>query len=485
MSIFLGEDGLWHHVNLKSGGHTRPVNCRLLSGFTDGQSKGVFVSNSEISEFQHAVYYKNIRLKWNYGNDGVADDDVIHVKVFGIEMVYVAEGEFYVGMCPVSNDDYENNPFELTKITTPDASEVPAICFACPTLTCGSDSLTEYSKGGQPSIDGGYDLQSDFPNGYNAFYCSKYELTLGQYAEFLNCLTNDQVSNRWHKYDSIVGIYDNCKQPRRYSLYISDTDSDNDGDLDFTSDNPDLPLSFLDLDDGLAYADWSGLRPMTEMEFEKACRGPAEPIYHEFAWGTEPIYSEHVYEVINYGLPDEVIDLAFAPNYSDSMGNATYAKNAISTDAYVPDDNLCPGFAAGGCFNGIDNDCEDDGPLRVGVFAASYSEPSRALAGGSYYGIMELSGGITERIISVEESNFDGTHGDGEINAMGESDLATSADSVWGHDSSGVRGGRYDSDKTGVPILSSRHLVSDRKASIRALDSRLHGAGMRFVRSVQ
>jgi hypothetical protein len=38
--------------------------------------------------------------------------------------------------------------------------------------------------------------------------------------------------------------------------------------------------------DALAFSAWAGLRPMTELEFEKACRGPIQPVSDEFAWGT-------------------------------------------------------------------------------------------------------------------------------------------------------------------------------------------------------
>ena len=41
--------------------------------------------------------------------------------------------------------------------------------------------------------------------------------------------------------------------------------------------------------DCATYADWAGLRPMTELEFEKACRGPLKPVPDEYAWGTAAV----------------------------------------------------------------------------------------------------------------------------------------------------------------------------------------------------
>lgn len=34
-----------------------------------------------------------------------------------------------------------------------------------------------------------------------------------------------------------------------------------------------------------AYLNWSGLRPMTELEYEKSCRGERAAFANEMAWG--------------------------------------------------------------------------------------------------------------------------------------------------------------------------------------------------------
>ncbi|MFN3345365.1 MAG: hypothetical protein ACK412_06920 [Chloroherpetonaceae bacterium] len=43
--------------------------------------------------------------------------------------------------------------------------------------------------------------------------------------------------------------------------------------------------SFSGTQRALLYLAWSGLRPMTELEFEKACRGVEKGVPGEFAWG--------------------------------------------------------------------------------------------------------------------------------------------------------------------------------------------------------
>src|SRR5208283_4202281 len=41
--------------------------------------------------------------------------------------------------------------------------------------------------------------------------------------------------------------------------------------------------------DAAAYAAWAGLRPYTELEYEKAARGPITPVNGEYAWGSTGI----------------------------------------------------------------------------------------------------------------------------------------------------------------------------------------------------
>ena len=159
--------------------------------------------------------------------------------------------------------------------------------------------------------------------------------------------------------------------------------------------------------DGAAYADWAGLRPMTELEFEKACRGNQTPVPDEFAWGTTSITAAT--GISNDGAANEVPSNAGA--------------------------NCAVGFGAG-----------INGPLRVGSFATSSS--TREQAGASFYGIMELSGNLWERPVTIGNVGgrlFTGTLGDGSLSAAGN---ATNGDwpginagEVTGASGSGFRGG--------------------------------------------
>lgn len=61
------------------------------------------------------------------------------------------------------------------------------------------------------------------------------------------------------------------------------------------------------------------------------------------------------------------------------------------------------------------------GPKRCGIFAASALLNNREETGGSYYGIMELTGNVYERAITVgnpEGRAFTGLHGNGSAYAI-------------------------------------------------------------------
>ena len=128
------------------------------------------------------------------------------------------------------------------------------------------------------------------------------------------------------------------------------------------------------------------LRFITEMEYEKAAKGPIHTL-DMVASGATTAYDQ-AYTIDN-----------------DGMENAQISNPAegITNMCYSPTD---PG-----------------GPMRVGIFAASAVNPTRTETGGSYYGVMELSGNLYERVIGVGSPTnraFTGAHGDGELMNSGD-----------------------------------------------------------------
>jgi hypothetical protein len=138
-----------------------------------------------------------------------------------------------------------------------------------------------------------------------------------------------------------------------------------------------------------SYLDWAGLRPLTELEYEKACRGPLQPVQGEFAWGTALIQNIP-YIVSNINGPNAAI----VSNYFTIGGNCWYASTAPTNDP---------------------------NPLRAGIFAVpSYTgtTSARIQSGAGYYGAMELTGNAGEMYVcapndGATSSPFDGTPGTG------------------------------------------------------------------------
>lgn len=55
----------------------------------------------------------------------------------------------------------------------------------------------------------------------------------------------------------------------------------------YAADQPDRPCNFLSWPDIVSYAAWAALRPPTNLEYEKACRGPRAPAKGKDAWSAE------------------------------------------------------------------------------------------------------------------------------------------------------------------------------------------------------
>ena len=387
-----GETGAWSHATLNyvdgtTDGHMAPVGSSIN---TPDDGKGVFIYRSDTA--MGTVNFVSVQLQWNYGTDGLMAADLTDADlcVTGIEMVYVASGSFFVGDGDVSDlhGHFENgssgNAFEVT-------SE-GAITLGGGSLgSLGNNNRTGAANGGLFSIpsvsiddfdDGATQtLPATFPKGFDAFYCMKYELTQGQFADFLNKLDSTQFANRYDAnfYFSAGGGHTST----RYNITGTHPN--------MTTITPDIPVIYLEYYDGAAYGDWCALRPMTELEFEKACRGPLAPVPGEYAWGDTTI-STSWYPTANVDAPNEGI----SGSYNTTGGNAWY-KDTRSFPACV----------------------------RVGAFAANALNSGRATSGASYWGMMELSGNCWERCISVgrpESRIFTGSHGDGNLMPNGNAD---------------------------------------------------------------
>jgi len=376
--------GEWNHAWLNENGHTTPAGSIIMPGLVDPGSAFNATTNPGLGAFIYrsadgtgTFTNTGVQLRWNYGANGLADADVAEIKVFAIEMVYMPQGAFAAG-----SGGSEFFKFTLTTINTGIATTAPS----------GTGSLGG-AAGGYPSGQTTPD-NADWPNGFNAFYCQKYEISQQQYVDFLNTLTQTQADKRKKTVSS-------C----RYAITGSVAGS-------YATTNPYVACNYLNWMDGAAYSDWAGLRPMSELEYEKACRGPATPVANEYAWGNTTAIAAN--NITNPGTASETT--------STEGANGVYG---YQTNV------LCP--------------------MRVGVFAKAGT--TRAQAGASYYGIMELSGNLYERAVTVGNAYgraFTGVHGNGLLSTAGNANVAAwpglTSGEVTDATGSGLRGGDWADD---------------------------------------
>lgn len=445
----------WHHMLLRQTGYFAPTGS-VIDIVSD--STGAFLYRDATGSGN--VSWQNVRFRWDYGVDGIADDALLEVRVYGIEMVYMPEAAFYVGDDSATYCFHQGND--------PDS---PFLVSSEGAITINNTASTELYA--DFNIVSGT-LQAAYPKGYQAFYCMKYEISQEQYVEFLNTLDRDQQNSRTATNISgttVTNVYvmsNEASMAARNGIkcdasigsgipvnfYCNYT---NDQAVNEWDDGQNIACNYLNWPDVAAYLDWAALRPVTSLEFEKACRGPNIPVRGEFAWGTSTVYSSS-YAVTASGTGEEMVT-----NPGTAIGNCFYS----STQQGL-------GYP-------------DEGPLRCGIFAASSPNHTRVETGAGYYGVMELSGNIYEMVVNIYDvagRSFTGLHGDGMLNASGDADVdywpginGNSTESVangtyggttgvTAYAGAGIRGGGYDffqnslmtSDRSNVtgPFLTVR-----------------------------
>lgn len=369
----------------------------------------------------------DVRLRWHYAHDGVSPGDSLQFKVIGIEMVYITQGAFYAGDTSSTNSLKEGtadtDPWYIT-----DENEI---------ATTSTASNGFYYPGGGDAAGTIFSIPAAYPKGYKAFYVMKYEITQEQYALFFNTIpagtarTNRDITSAT---DSLSNTLVNRNNLWNDSGVMSLPDQG--ADETYCA----VPVNFLSWEDLSAWLAWAGLRPFSELEYEKAARGPNAAVSNEYAWGSTAITPAA--DVSGDGLVSEVA--------SNSGANANYG-----------------------------NDADILGPLRIGSFAdLNRSSVSRTGAGAGYYGVMEMSGNLIERAITIGNSEgraFTQIHGAGEVDANGRASVTTwpSATTAVG---TGLRGGGW------ISASSTLH-ISDRSVASSAQTARDSSYGGRGART--
>jgi hypothetical protein len=216
-------------------------------GAGGARGMGVFIYRSAVGV--GANDFKGITLRWMH-DAGQAPDKDVQVSVHAIAMVYIPQGPF------ASRSPWGH---ALTAITTPDATKPGGH------LESGTNSVP---------------LHDAWPNGYRSFYCMKYSISQGDYAGFLNSVSPSADYN--HGRYGGLGNGNAWRYSSRLYGFNGYTITNVAGV--YKADVPDRKCNLLSWPDILSFAAWAGLRPPTNLEYEKACRGPRAVASGAEAW---------------------------------------------------------------------------------------------------------------------------------------------------------------------------------------------------------
>jgi hypothetical protein len=420
----------WKHAQLSIKGNNAGTSPGVKIVVPD-DGTGAFFYRSEIGF--GSIASENVKLVWNYGSAGVANIDSVEVRVFATEMVFIPQGNYCLG--DGNGTSRSDNAFQLKSardnyaVITDKWS--PLINTSNPSYGFSpvGDDAAVYINGirisGLDGIDMNNDKVADFPNfptGYRSFYCMKYKVTQGQYADFLNTVCandtataaldaylNQPVSQYfgiskleaapkelkaiWLKLGDLLGVTDD----QRHTIKFDPPQ------LKFTVSRPDRAYSLMDMNKGLAFSEWFGLRPMSELEFEKTSRGPLPPVLNEKSWGEDskiPLY---------YSAVSTSLTLSGIENGTEYFSNYDITKR-----------NFLP-YSPNGSFNSVTGGDGGVGPYRVGIYANDTS--SRLSSGAGYYGVMDMSkisGEFVLPVSTAENRSFNyNTNGKGVLSAIG------------------------------------------------------------------
>lgn len=378
-------NGAWEHISLSSNSFDHTYNEPLtLDAADDG--KGVFIYPANQGVFSVPFTSISVKVSSNLSS-------YVELKVYGIEMVYIPQSTFFLGdgASISSLASSQGNPY---LVSSEDA------------ISNGTLTIKNPNSYFDPPVFSGT-IPSNFPKGYKPFYIMKYEISQQQYVEFLNTLTYTQQQNRtWRLPNLLQGSFAMVNPNQADSTYrnaiVVETPGmqgissavyavNGNANQSFNEENDaqHRAANFLSWADLSAYLDWAALRPITEMEFEKACRGSNPSVAGEFAWGTPFIINA------NTANNDGTI--------FETVSEVSNGESGLANHGTV--------VAAEGW--GL------RGPLRGG-FAANQAT-SRIGAGASYYGVMELSGNVWEMAIAANGDGlaFSGILGDGTLDSNG------------------------------------------------------------------
>jgi formylglycine-generating enzyme required for sulfatase activity len=433
----------WSHVGLSttSSDHTVTGGILQVDATTDGL--GVFIHR--IANGSGNIASATVTLKMTI------TDASYNYQVNGTEMVYVPQGAFYVG----DGNGGGGNKYGFCMDASYDPVNITAAVQASG-FTAASQYIFQNNGWGSPVA-----IPSTFPLGYNGFYCQKYEISQEEYVAFLNTLTYDQQATLFNPLcppNSAVGTFvlastpnpQNCRNGIRIQTpgtvdnipAVVGCDLNLNDVFNEAADGMYIPCNWLNWALLIAYLDWAALRPMTEFEFEKICRGTISPVVNEYVWGNNTILATNAGSISNPGQANET-------SLTSGNGLCVYGSGSLN-----------------------------QGPLRCGIEATSVT--NRSQAGSSYYGAMDMGGNLFEQCIggmTYNFSTFTTANGDGYLTAAGAANTPNWPPNGGGAGGGITRGSEWFDNSPQWGQTSNRDLLNNNFNQTR--DYRVGGRGVR------
>ncbi len=391
--------GAWSHVMLQETGNEATPGYQVMNGKSGNNVVGVYVFLDKNDTKQHAS--TTVTLKWACGSaytKASFDNNQVFLLAQGIEMVYVPFGAYYLGDGSSANTfgGADGKPFAVS----------------------GEGAIaTLYQRASNGAISAAINnLNANYPKGYGGFYVMKYETSQEQYVTFLNTLTRSEQ-------ETLLGAsFLSALSPGRYIFgdtlqptfrngivlsgkssgqpYIFDNNLNGNDIYGEDGDGQCVACNYMSLNDLLAYASWSGLRPMSELEYERACRAPfpQDPLAGEYPWNS----IGGVSRVTGLSAGGRETEVASTTSCNVNSGNGLTGSN--------------------------------QGPVRCGLFARTTS--TQVTAGATYWGVMEMAGNVRELVAGVSHTSLSRTTNGG----------GTFSTSAWGSATPGffgLRGGGF------------------------------------------
>jgi hypothetical protein len=382
----------WQHATLSStDAHHTIANNNGTAMTIDAAANGRGLIVHRTNNGTGNINLTGMQLRWNYRSGSAIHDTAnVTVRVFALEMVFIPEGQFFIGDGTLTTPSPSTSAFRTNNVgnNRPVLVNAENVTF---NFLNGSTASGTVPFAYNPQDARAFSLNANFPLGFAAFYTMKYELSVQQYVDFFNCLRTD-ITTAKNNRNITSG------QPSRCTFGWSGSPL-TDATPGVGANRPQGNFSWQDF---YAYADWSGMRPMSEFEFEKINRGcdrtgaspgvAVYPVNGEYAWG-------------------ENTNLLSVTSTVHLVNDGTVSEGIVSTS---PNINVVTGFSSG--------------PIRCGIFASKNATSNqRRESGGSYFGVMELTGSLEEYAVqptrflnpsSCTSTPYDFTntmHGDGII----------------------------------------------------------------------